>query len=145
MQTNLEKVLLTTAPADWKVRQVIIFDWYDGPREGVCELSSPEVSFYFEILAEQRLGSNFGDRLFTVSELGAGGVRELIEVFRGSGSPTSPVWAPHGAYASEEEQQRIEEAVARLTSPRRATRVLIRTRDMVTIAEVWMDTRASSL
>lgn len=143
MQTNLEKALLSAAPADWKVRQVIVFEWLDGPREGICEMEHPPCSFYFEILAEQKIAGAFVDRLFTVSEIRAGAVSEVLEVFRSVGPPKTPVWAPHGAYASDEEQQQVEDAVERLTRPRTPTRVLIRTRDMVKLTEVWMDTRPS--
>lgn len=144
MQTSLEKALLSVAPADWKVQQIIVFEWLDGPREGICEMEHPPCSFYFEILAEQKIAGAFVDRLFTVSEIRAGVVSEVIDVFRDAGPPTSPVWAPHGAYASDEEQQRVEDAVERLTSPRAPTRLLIRTCDMVKFTEVWMDTRPSS-
>ena len=143
MQTNLARALTTTALIDWKVRQVVVFEWLDGPREGICEMEHPPGSFYFEIFAEQKIAGAFADRLFTVSEIRAGVVSEVLDVFRDAGPPKSPVWAPHGAYASDEEQQRIEDAVERLTSPRTPTRVLIRTRDMVTFTEVWMDTRPS--
>ena len=144
MQTHLERALLSVAPVDWKVQQIIVFEWLDGPREGICEMEHPPCSFYFEILAEQRIAGAFVDRLFTVSEIRAGVVSEVIDVFRSAGPPKSPVWAPHDAYASDEEQQQVEDAVERLTSPRAATRVLIRTRDMVKFTEVWMDTRPSS-
>jgi hypothetical protein len=142
VQTNLERALLEAAPVGWRVRQIIVFEWLDGPREGICEMEHPPGSFYFEILAES--AGDFADRLFALSELRAGVVGEVIEVFRGSGPPKSPVWAPHGAYASDEEQQRIEDAVERLTSLRTPMRILIRTRDMIKFTEVWIDTRLSS-
>ena len=143
MQNDLERALLSAAPADWRVRQIIAFEWLDGPREGVCEMEHPPCSFHFEILAEQRSAGAFVDRLFALSELRAGVVAETLAIFREVGPPKSPVWAPHGAYTSEEEQQRIEAAVEELTSSRIPTRVLIRTRDMVNLTEVWMDTRLS--
>jgi hypothetical protein len=50
---SLEHKLLSTPVDQWTVRQVVVLDWYDGPREGVCSLASPGGEFFFELLAER--------------------------------------------------------------------------------------------
>ena len=47
-----EDVLASQPCANWQTQQVIVVDWYDGPREGLCHLAQPASEFYFVVLAE---------------------------------------------------------------------------------------------
>ena len=50
---TLESQLVSIPPEQWKTRQAVIFDWYDGPREGICALEHPCLEFSFKLLAER--------------------------------------------------------------------------------------------
>jgi hypothetical protein len=141
MATELERILFGTPAQSWRTRQAVILDWHDGPREGLCELETPKCTFYFEIFAERKSGDQFDDRLFRLFELESGSVDRAIAAFHPAHPPTTPVWAPHGPYESEEERQRVEDAIEIIASNRTLTRVLCRTKDMIQFKEVWMDTQ----
>jgi hypothetical protein len=140
MRTRTEELLLSTPPESWRTRQVVVFEWHDGPREGVCELSHPTCSFFFEILAERWHRGSFKERLFRVDEIEMDAVERAIAVLRRVDPPTSPVWAPHGPYESEEEQRRIEDGIAKILSRRTPTRILVQTDDMTKFGDVWVQT-----
>ena len=140
MSDALRKTLLGTPPASWQTRQAVVLEWYDGPREGICELAAPECTFYFEILAERWADGRFDDRLFRIYELSKGAVAELVDAFRASGPPTTPIWAPQGSYDDDDARHRVEEVLDKLLSTRVPTRLIIRTLDMQTFSEVWLDT-----
>ncbi len=82
------------APPDWTADQVIVFDWYDGPRQGVVCLKEPPCEFSFELLAEKPNPDDLDHRLFRVSELPAGSVAQILEAIRVLGKPTGIVWVP---------------------------------------------------
>jgi hypothetical protein len=141
METVLERILLGTPAQRWRTRQAVILGWHDGPREGLCELETPQCTFYFEIFAERKSGDQFDDRLFRLFELDSGSVDRAIAAFHTAHPRTTPVWAPHGTYESEEERQRVEDTIETIVSNRTPTRVLCRTKDMIQFTEVWMDTQ----
>ena len=47
---DLEQLLTAVPVSGWRTRQAVVFDWYDGPREGVCALAEPACEFYFNCL-----------------------------------------------------------------------------------------------
>jgi hypothetical protein len=141
MGTDLERILQGTPAQRWRTRQAVVLEWHDGPREGLCELETPKCTFYFQILAERKSGDQFDDRLFRVFELESGSVEQAIAAFGTAHPPTSPIWAPHGPYETEEEMKRIEDAIENIISKRALTRIICRTKDMVQFTEVWMDTQ----
>ena len=64
MTTTLEKALLSVPTKDWQVGQIIVFDWYDGPREGICKMARPLCCFYFEVIEEEATEDDLDDRYF---------------------------------------------------------------------------------
>ena len=121
---------------------MVTFEWYDGPREGICELEYPECAFSFEIIAERWHDNHFDHRLFRLSEIEVGSVARAIAILHKAGPPTTPAWAPHGAYESEEDRLRIEEGIEQILSKKVPTRVIVRTDDLIKFGEVWLETHA---
>ncbi len=127
---SLETVLASLPPDRWLARQVIAFDWSDGPREGVCWMARPDCEFFFELLAEQLGLDNLDDRLFRLSELPKGSVSGILTALRGLGGPTGPLWVPVWQFGNETERARADQEIDRLLSRRRRTNIVVQTRDM---------------
>src|SRR5438876_4645618 len=100
------ETLLGSLPVDqWVTKQAVVFDWFDGPREGVCSLARPGGEFYFELLDERPNAEDLDDRLFRLSELAPGSVTEVLTATRELGQPTGPVWVPMWRFPNETAQQ----------------------------------------
>src|SRR5436309_2373273 len=91
---DLEQLLTAVPVSGWRTRQAVVFDWYDGPREGVCALAEPACEFYFELLAEHPTPDDLDDRLFRISELPSGSVDELLAALGDLGPPAPQLWSP---------------------------------------------------
>jgi hypothetical protein len=134
---NLESTL-TSVPADqWKVSLSIIFDWYDGPRQGICRLAQPAVEFSFELIDERFSPDGPDDRLFRLSEIPAGSVEAVLSGLQNLGHPTGPYWVPIWRFPSEEERQGAEALVKQVQQARRPTSLVLSTRDMVEFLGCW--------
>ena len=72
--------LAPLGPDDWKIDQAIVFDWLDGPIEGVCELESPRVCFFFKLLAERRRVDDLDDRLFSVGLIECDAIDRILGI-----------------------------------------------------------------
>jgi len=136
----LAQLLFSVPPAGWRTRQVVVFDWQNGPRQGFCALEFPACAFYFEVLAERWSGSRYDDRLFRIHQLEWSAVERAARVFGHATPPTAPVWAPGVVPVDDDERRRIEAELAAIVAERVETRLLCRTGDMVSFTEVWLDT-----
>jgi hypothetical protein len=113
--------LMSIPPREWVVGQVVVFDWFDGPRAGVARMLRPECEFAFELLDERPRSDDLDDRLFRVSELPAGSVAMILDAIRCLGSPASLVWVPAWTFPSEEERQRADEEIEHILSAKKRT------------------------
>jgi hypothetical protein len=130
---------LLSLPVDrWKTGLAIIFDWYDGPRAGLCRLEAPGVEFAFELLDERTNEDTADDRLFRLSVLPAGSVAEALAVLRDLGHPTGPFWVPIWRFPSEADRLKAEQRLERIEGSRRPTSVVIFTHDMVEFLGCWL-------
>ena len=127
---NLETLLMSLPPEQWQTRQAIVFDWFDGAREGLCALTRPAVEFRFQLVEERATEDDLDDRFFRVSELPAGSVDEVLGVLRGLGSPTGPVWVPLWRFSSELERQSSEQHIGEIEAQARPTPLVIQTPDL---------------
>jgi hypothetical protein len=143
MTTEFERRLLDTPTQQWTTRQAVILEWHDGPREGLCELANPSLTFYFEILAECHLNGQFDDGMFRIYALEDGSVERAINILRAVNprEPTKPTWAPYGLIEDEAENQRVMAEIDAIVSNRSSTRIICRTADMILFTEIWMDAR----
>ncbi|MFO0841147.1 MAG: hypothetical protein U0797_01960 [Gemmataceae bacterium] len=134
---NLERRLLEPPPSAWKTEQAIVFDWYDGPREGFCRLSYPEAEFRFRLVDERSTPDGLDERLLRVDELPAGSVERTLAVLAELGAPAAPVWVPMWRFASPENKQRAEAALRAIEEEARPTHVVFLTQDLQEFLGCW--------
>ena len=94
MITSLETSLSSLPPEQWQVSQVIVLDWSDGPRRGLCALAQPQCCFTFEVLAEHTSDDEADDRLFCLKEAPLDTVDQALSILGVLSQPTNPVWVP---------------------------------------------------
>jgi hypothetical protein len=135
----LEQILTTRLPPHWQVRQVVVLDWSDGPREGFCELVEPPCCFAFKIFAEP-LHELDEQALFTLRQLERDAVQHLLVALNELGPPRSPVWVPMWKFRDRTAQVRAEEYINRLYTTARQTPLVISTSDMVHFSSCWVRT-----
>jgi hypothetical protein len=91
MPPTLDQILRSVPPAEWMIEYNIIFDWYDGEREGWCRLSYPACSFSYKIQAEILTGPGLHDCLLAVRPVPADAIERLLTVLDPL-SPDDPEW-----------------------------------------------------
>src|SRR5262245_14834799 len=124
---RLEALLQSVPPDQWSVQDVIAFDWYDGPREGVCALAHPQVEFFFALLDERINVNDVDDRLFRLSELPQGSVAGLRSVWQ---------------FTTEEDRRQALQAARDLVSAGRPTSLVIRAQEFGQVRGCWNVDRA---
>lgn len=129
---------LTTIPVnEWRVDQVIVFDWFDGPRKGIARMASPSCEFAFTVVAERHCPDNLDDRLYQLSELPSGSVERTLNLIRCLGSPKNSVWVPVWRFSKEEDRLRTDYEIDRLLNEQKCADILIHSRDMGTFLGCW--------
>lgn len=138
---KLEDVLSATPVKEWKTRQAIVFDWFDGPREGVCSFSKPQGSFYFELLDERTSSEDADARLFILSQIPDDAVERIVAALKVLGTPTTPVWVPIWTFPDQVTEEIAENAVAQIIGDKIETDLVVYTRDMVDFFGCWRISR----
>jgi len=134
---SLEKVLESLPVDQWKTKQVIAFDWYDGPRAGVCSLSHPVAEFCFDLLDEKYNPDGCDHRLFRLSELPLGSVEEILKALEELGSPLNPVWVPVWRFPNDATRQTAEQTVERIGAAKRRTNLVLYSQDWEHFLGLW--------
>jgi hypothetical protein len=135
----LERELLSTPVEQWVVDQVVVLDYYDGPRGGVCALVKPAVEFVFECQAEQPDPDGLDMRIMRVRALPPQSVARLASGLNslGAGSVHRPIWCPVWRFPSAELRGKADELVKDVEAAATVTDVLIATTDMVSFGACW--------
>jgi len=134
---DIERALLATPPTNWRTARAIVFDWHDGPRQGLCRLESPPVEFAFRLLAERPSADDLDDRLFRIEELPVGSVERAESALKQLSQPTGPVWVPVWRFDSEQAGKEAEAALQAIERQGRPTDIIIQTRDLATFLGPW--------
>jgi hypothetical protein len=134
---NLETLLGSLPPGQWRTKQAVCFGWYDGPLEGVCALTRPACEFYFELLDERYNPDGLDDRLYRLSEIPSGSVETTLRAVELVGKPVNPVWVPVWRFPNVEEQTKAEEIIEQIEATRRLTTLIVHTRDMEQFLGCW--------
>jgi hypothetical protein len=137
VERSLEEILKGVPPPEWATEQAIIFDWYDGPREGICALSNPKACFAFRLLAERPTEDDLDDRLFSLSSIPDATVAEVINLLSPLGEPTKPVWVPMWKFPNQSTQDAVEDKLDALLAAQRLTKLIVYTRDMKNFLGCW--------
>lgn len=131
MTTAFEKRLLSVPIADWQVGQIVVFDWYDGPREGICKLVHPQCCFYFASLEEQTAEDDLEDCSFRLNEVPADAVEQAVTILEELGPPTKPTWVPIWKFPSEDARLNAEHKLDVLLAHQQKTSLIVQTPDMI--------------
>jgi len=125
-----EKKLLETNVFDFQTRQAVVFDWHDGPLQGVCAMSVPSCEFVFNYVAERYNQSGVDWRLFSIQELPEGTIDQIVAVISSLGTPSSPVWIPVWEFPSEADRVIADTQIDELVESSRDTQVVICSQNM---------------
>jgi hypothetical protein len=134
---NTQKALMSQPPTAWIVGQVVVFDWCDGPRQGIARMAEPKCEFAFELVSERDNPEDLDDRLYRVSDLPEGSVTEILDATRALESPVNVVWTPGWRFESDEERLQADQVIAGVLSQQKDTGLVIHSRDMVTFLGCW--------
>jgi hypothetical protein len=133
--------LLASVPVDhWQTRQAIAFDWYDGPREGICSLANPAVEFFYSLLGERQNSDDADDRLFRLSEIPEGSVASAIKSLADLGLASdlsNPVWCPIWQFPTDDAKLRAEQVLRDIEAGKKPTAMVVLTRDMIDFLGCW--------
>jgi hypothetical protein len=143
MTISLETAFTSLSSEQWKVDQVVVFDWLDGPRSGLCALAQPQCCFAFEILGERSTEDDLDDRLFCLKEAPIATVDQALSILSELGPPTSPIWVPRWAFNSPALRIEAEQKLDALLTGLIETPLIIRTKDMLHFQGYWISERRS--
>lgn len=134
---SIETLLLSAAVQKWSIQQVVVFDWHDGPRQGVCALATPECEFVFDLVAERFNPDGLDDRLFRLREIPKGTIARILSLVSPLGPPAIPVWAPVWSFPNASEKDSADKAIDEILNSSRHTNILVRTHDMKAFLGCW--------
>lgn len=137
MSTQLELALSSCRVTLWQIRQVVMLDWYDGPRRGLCEMAFPKCVFYFVLFAERHSDDDLDDRLFRLSEAPPYSVDQIMTILSELGKPKVPIWIPRWEFCDLASKQHAERQVEMLYRTFKETGIIIQTRDMEHFLGYW--------
>lgn len=66
--------------SDWCITQSLVFDWYDGPKHGVCVLENLSMEVEYKCVAERYNPDGCDHRIFSISEIERGSVARLSRI-----------------------------------------------------------------
>ncbi|MCI0682881.1 MAG: hypothetical protein L0Y71_12330 [Gemmataceae bacterium] len=143
MIMDLEAKLAATPVDKWTTKQAIVFDWHDGPREGLCALGHPEAEFLFELLDERHNPDDLDDRLFRLRQVPAGTVARALSVLSVLGGPTHCVWVPVWRFTDPAQQREAEKFLEDLQVKSSPLDVVIASRDLEHFQGCWRTENAN--
>lgn len=118
--------------------QVVVFDWYDGPRAGIIRFSTPSAEFQFGLLDERAQEDDVDDRLLWLKELPVGTVAEVIALLAPLvGTARLPVWVPRWPPGTEPELRVVEQKIDKLLASSQDTGIALRTSDLLKFRGIW--------
>lgn len=129
--------LLQVPPPHWQVEQVIVFDWQDGPRDGLCLLREPPACLAFTAIAERPADDDLGDCLYRATLRPAATFAEVLTALADLGTPTGAVWTPVWRFPTAAQQRACEARLAELL-PAAPADLVLRSRDMLVIQDAWV-------
>jgi hypothetical protein len=138
MSVQLQNILLSLPPEDWRIKQIIVLDWYDGPREGLCEMLEPHCCFHFKLLAEKMVQGKGVDGLFCVSEAPMDAIVKMLDYLSELGHPTSATWTPIWIFPNEVARLAAERKIELLLSNLIKTNIMLQTKDMDRFSGYWI-------
>ena len=137
--------LLKTDLSEWVVEQVIVQDWYDGPRSGICRLRIPSVELVFELLDERYVEDDGDDRLYTIRIAAPGTVDSVLKVLDVAGTLASPIWSPLWRSSDPAQLETASQLIDDVYRHAVATNIVLWSRDFVTFRGRWVVSEANGV
>ena len=137
MTGPFDSALIALLTKEWTPRQLLIFDWYDGPIDGLCQPTDSEVCLHFSSLAEQWHGGPVHERLFGLRRVRDSAIREVQIAYGVTSQPAEQVCSAP-PYRSEAERLAVEAVLEDLIGTSSPTRVAIRSSDMLSVLDIWI-------
>ncbi len=122
----------------WQIDQIVIFDWNDGPIDGICQLITPKISFRFRVFAERR-SDNFDERLYIIDELNSSNFQVIVSSLSVLGTPKRKIWTPIWQFPNLELQQKVEATIDAQLSSALKTNLLLQAQlePVFTFKDCW--------
>jgi hypothetical protein len=137
--------LLKTDLSAWVVEQVIVQDWYDGPRSGICRLRVPAIELVFEMLDERYVEDDRDDRLYGIKIASPGAVDSVLKALDFAGPPASPIWSPIWRSSDPAQLETASQVIDGVYRQAVATNVVLLSRDFRTFAGRWLVSEANGV
>ena len=134
---SIEQKLINCDVSRWRTRLAVVFDWYDGPRHGICALENPQCEFVFYLLDEQTNPDGLDHRLFRISEIPDGSVDNLVSQVAVLGSPFASVWTPIWRFPTEQKRAEADSDVEKLLDSGRQTNIIFLSQDLISYLGRW--------
>lgn len=112
---------------------LVIFDWRDGPLEGILRRQGETASWYFKLFAEQLETSVLDDRLFALWEIPDSDSVTLCKEFGEIGQGVH-VWPVSGGLGSMEARRIVDGLLSNRTG---SPNLIVRTPDFAEMLGVW--------
>lgn len=133
---GLGRVLQSIPVKAWKTKRAVVLDWYDGPREGLCELAQPSCGFYFKMFGAAADIHQPGN-LFRISEIDLDLFRAVDAHLQAWQESTTNVWVPIWTFTDHHQRMTIEMGITNLIKTSRPTNLIICTNDMRLFKGFW--------
>lgn len=129
---------------EWIVHQAIIFDWYNGPRHGVCAFKVPRCEFVFDLFAERFNPDGMDDRLLVLRELPDESLQRIISEISCLGEPSSSVWIPVWKFSTENKRRHADEIIDTILDSSIQTNIILWTRNLEEVLGAWKITNLNT-
>jgi hypothetical protein len=116
-----------------QVAILLIFDWRDGPLEGVLTSKDGGACWHFKLIAERLEIESIDDRLFGLWAIPSSDCSILVDEF-GDADPGSHVWPATGGVGSTAARRIVE---GLLSAERVTPAAIIRTSDFNEVQGPW--------
>lgn len=121
---------------DIKTSQVIVFDWFDGPRAGVAKFSLPPCEVEFKVRREYHCAEDLDDRLYELATLPPGSIGAILNALSILGTPSETLWIPIWNFPDDRVRRDIESTIDRVLSLAKPSQVFLQSKDFQRIDEI---------
>ena len=122
---------------EWIPRQSIVFDWSNGPKQGICALAYPQTEFEFKCIAEKYNPDGIDHRLYSLLELPSGSVDCVLGLIKELGTPENTVWIPIWNFPTQEDKHKVNAQIDQLLGSGKPTNLIFYSQDLVSILGCW--------
>jgi hypothetical protein len=136
---TLCKSLCKTKVKDWCTHLAIVFDWDNGPKQGICQLAHPKCEFVYDLLAARSNPNGLDDRLFRLRGVQIGTIDKIASLLSIIGPPSSPVWIPIWRFPSDNYKKAVDSEIDALLSKSSETGIVIWTQNMQKYLGCWCE------